>query len=169
MNGVDWNYFNKFEPIEDIYLPTRGEGDTMATQITTAVCKLVYKWYNDGDVFDNSYQLEGWWNDLSSFANWLYKNVPESQQILKEIRDCEDDDDYEQLLKELADTLLDEGLLADYAEQPAIDSVYDSTGPFRYVYREQLNEDNNEYYYDSCEEDEDDWAEDEEDEVSDEY
>ena len=55
---VDWEYFNKFEKINDKYLPLSGQGETMATQICTVVNKLVYKWYNDGDVFDNTHGLE---------------------------------------------------------------------------------------------------------------
>lgn len=85
--SVDWSYFNKFDRANDEYLPSTGEGDTMATQVCTAVTKLVYKWYNDGDVFDNSYGLEGWANDLSSYANWLYKYVPQTRPILLEITD----------------------------------------------------------------------------------
>ena len=70
---VDWSYYDKpeFKAINSEYLPARGEGETKATQIVTAVNKLVYKWYNDGDVFDNTGALSGWANDLSSYANWL--------------------------------------------------------------------------------------------------
>ena len=73
--SVDWSYFDKFDGIIDKYLPTKGEGETKATQIVTAINKLIYKWYNDGDVFDNTYHLEGWANDLSDYANWLYENT----------------------------------------------------------------------------------------------
>ena len=55
----EWSYFDKFETINDRYLPSQGEGETKATQVVTAVTKLVYKWYNDGDVYDNTYALEG--------------------------------------------------------------------------------------------------------------
>ena len=48
--SVDWGYFNKFEDTIDKYMPSSGEGETMASQIATAINKLVYKWYNDGDV-----------------------------------------------------------------------------------------------------------------------
>ena len=81
--SVDWDYFDKFEPIINKYMPDRGEGETMASQIVTAVNKLVYKWYNDGDVYDNTYILEGWANDLSDYANWLYKYVPKTQYTLE--------------------------------------------------------------------------------------
>ena len=45
MSGVDWDYYNKdeFSRISDKYLPSMGEGETLATQICTAVSKLVYK------------------------------------------------------------------------------------------------------------------------------
>ena len=72
-------YFNKFKQINDSYLPDTGEGDTMATQICTAVNKLIYGWYNDGDVYDNTYMIDGWCNDLSSYANWLYGHVSASK------------------------------------------------------------------------------------------
>ena len=47
--AVDWGYYDnaKFEELNGKYLPERGEGETKATQIITAVNKLVYKWYND--------------------------------------------------------------------------------------------------------------------------
>ena len=74
LEGVSWDYYNKFKDINEKYLPDEGEGDTLASQIVTAINKLVYKWYNDGDVFDNvNSGLQGWANDLSSYANWLDK------------------------------------------------------------------------------------------------
>ena len=59
--AVSWIYYDliKFEELNKKYLPERGEGETKATQIVTALNKLIYKWYNDGDVFDNTYHLEG--------------------------------------------------------------------------------------------------------------
>ena len=78
----EWSEFNKFDEADEKYLPACGEGDTMASQITTAVCKLVYKWYNDGDVFDNTNGLGGWCNDLSSYANWLWKYCNEARGVI---------------------------------------------------------------------------------------
>ena len=57
----------------------------MASQLVTAVNKLVYKWYNDGDVYDNIHSLDNWANDLSSYANWPYKYIPESSDILIDV------------------------------------------------------------------------------------
>ena len=130
--GVDWGYYDKpeFDEIDKLYLPPMGEGETMASQIVTAVNKLIYKWYNDGDVFDtNSFQsFSG--NDLSDYANWLYKNVKEAKRILSSIYGCESEDDYEELLQDLADRLLNLDLLKGYAERPKTGSIYDCDGRF---------------------------------------
>ena len=87
--SVDWGYFDKFEWADEKYLPCRGEGETKATQIVTAINKLVYKWYNDGDVFDNTHYLVGWWNNLSSYANWLEHHTDKASDILHKISKCE--------------------------------------------------------------------------------
>ena len=84
--GVDWDYYDRFNELNDKYLPSQGEGETEATQAITAINKLVYKWYNDGDVYDNvNSGLSGWANDLSSYANWLHKNIDGASEILERI------------------------------------------------------------------------------------
>ena len=52
-------------------------------QAVTAVSKLVYKWFNDGDVYDNRFALPGWANDLSSYANWIEKYIPNTFTFLE--------------------------------------------------------------------------------------
>lgn len=126
--SVDWSYFDRFQITNDRYLPVRGEGSTKASQIVTAVTKLVYKWYNDGDVYDNRYFMDGWCNDLSSYANWLVKYT-DAGEILYRISDCRNDSDYEELLKDLADKFLDMEDL-ERQETPAEGSIYDCDGPF---------------------------------------
>lgn len=148
--AVDWGYYDKFEELIDKYLPISGEGKTKATQVVTAVNKLVYKWYNDGDVFDNSYALEGWANDLSSYANWLYEYT-NADVILAKIVNCLNNSDYEDLLKELADMLLDAELLAKLDKEEKVGTIYNCDGIFKYVEYEEEDE-------------EDDWYEEEEDE-----
>lgn len=111
--------YKKFHPINDKYLPDMDESDTMANQIVTAINKLVYKWYNDGDVFDNvNSGLTGWANDLSDYANWLYQYVPETKNILSDVFDIHNTSDYEIILKELADLCLNEDFLSKYNEKP---------------------------------------------------
>lgn len=140
--AVDWGYYDKelFTKLDKLYLPTRGEGETKATQIVTAVNKLVYKWYNDGDVFDNTHHLEGWANDLSSYANWLVENA--DADILYKIAYCYNDSDYEDLLKELADELLQEEYLAEQNKEEKVGSIYDCDGKFKFV---ELTDDDDYY------------------------
>ena len=130
--AVNWGYYDKFEALIDHYMPSRGEGETKASQIVTAVNKLVYKWYNDGDVFDNTHYLEGWANDLSSYANWLaeYTGVG---KILDKIVHCYTDSDYEDLLQEVADKLLDAEYLAEQDKLEKVGTIYDCDGKFEYV------------------------------------
>lgn len=133
--AVSWGYYDdeKFEKINDKYLPNYGEGETKATQIVTAVNKLIYKWYNDGDVYDNTYYLSGWANDLSSYANWLDKYVPSISRILHGICKCFSESDYEDLLKDLADKLLDEKFLEEQNKIEKIGSIYECRGTFEFI------------------------------------
>ena len=138
----DWNYFDKFESIIDKYMEMSGEGNTKASQVVTAVNKLIYKWYNDGDVYDNTCYLTGWANDLSSYANWLAKYTDENVNgILSEVFFAKNDDDYEEILKNLADYLLKEELLEEYSKEEKIGSIYECDGNFRFEeYSEEYDE-----------------------------
>lgn len=113
------------------YLPVEGEGNNRATQAVTAMTKLIYKWYNDGDVFDNTYCLDGWCNDLSSFANWL-ANYTQLGNVLSGISNCLSFDDYEWLLKRAAIKLFNEDVLKNLEKLDKIDSIYKAKGQFRF-------------------------------------
>lgn len=154
MSGVNWSYFDKFSEIDNKYLPIKGEGENMATQIVTAVAKLVYKWYNDGDTPDNTHYLSGWWNDLSSYANWLYEYVPETREILDNFFNCTSGDSYEEnVLKPLCDLTQTFEFLANYENRTLTGSIYeDCDGPF--VWEEETEEDEDEWYEDEYEDDE---------------
>ena len=150
---VSWEYYddNRFQVINDMYLPAMGEGETVATQIVTVVNKLVYRWYNDGDVYDNTYYLDGWANDLSSYANWLYENLDiRVKRTLENIDKIYTDGDYEDLLQDLADTLLDKNMLEKYSKQPKVGSIYDCEGPFKW--QEYEDDEDDEYYEEYYEE-----------------
>lgn len=147
--AITWKTFSdEFEDIVDRYMPATGEGDTKASQIATAVNKLIYKWFNDGDVYDNRYYLMGWANDLSSYANWLHKYVPQTKNILENIVDCYSESDYVRLLYELACECLDEDVLYPADQQPKVGSIYNCNGPFEFVEYEDEDED----YYDDYDE-----------------
>jgi hypothetical protein len=129
---IDWSEFEQFDNVTDRYLPNTGEGTTMAEQIVTAVTKIVYKWYNDGDVYDNTNgMLTGWGNDLSSYANWLYKNTPWVKEILERVWDACSDSEYEEILWDLACNLLNTEDLESY-EIPAQGTIYKCDGPFKF-------------------------------------
>lgn len=142
--AVDWGYYDKYEELINKYMPMRGEGETVASQIVTAVNKLIYKWYNDGDVFDNTHHMEGWANDLSDYANWLYENTKDSWKILNKISDCTNESEYEDLLQELADKLLNEDFLAEQNKIEKTGTIYDCDGKFKFV---EQGDDEEECYY----------------------
>ena len=152
MERVSWSYFNKYDDVIDEYLPVRGEGDDAGIQAVVAVNKLIYKWYNDGDVFDNQHGLTGWANDLSSYANWLHKYT-DTDKILERIFSITTKAEYDHLLVDLAEAILNENAiqtLRSKYDDKTISSIYDCDGPFAFT----LNDDY----------DEDDWEEEEGDE-----
>lgn len=139
--SVSWDYFDKYDSITDKYLPSSGEGETMASQIVTAITKLVYKWYNDGDVFDNTYYLQGWANDLSSYANWLYMNVPKCNLILDTIENIKTEGEYEDLLKGLTDFCFSDKIINKFKDEDKKGSIYSATGPYSFEDYEDEDED----------------------------
>lgn len=147
---VNWNYYDdeKFEKLNGKYLMKVGEGETKATQTIAAINKLIYGYYNDGDVYDNTYHLEGWANDLSDYANWLYDNT-DTQKILDKISNCYNESDYEDLLKELADKLFDEKYLAELNKIEKDDTIYEYDGKFKFV--EEVEDEDDYYDYDDYE------------------
>ena len=129
----NWDYFDKYDREVNMYLPAYGQGVTKASQIVTAVNKLVYKWFNDGDVYDNRFGMPGWCNDLSSYANWLYANTTEvAKDILNRIKRIDSDGEYEDLLADLCEELLDAEDLENAAKIPAIGDIYHTKGSFAF-------------------------------------
>ncbi len=129
---INWDFYHEFDWADDKYLPTRGEGDTMASQTVTAIAKLVHKWYNDGDVFDNTHGMTGWCNDLSSYANWLYTNIPCADFYLRRIKDCKTYEQYAQLLADLTSAIETEEYLSELAKHEKVGSIYKCDGPYKF-------------------------------------
>lgn len=152
MGKHNWDDFSSPETdaLEKKFLPHDGEGETMATQAVTATSKLIYKWFNDGDVFDNTYGLEGWANDLSSYANWLYKNVPGADAILDRIKGIYEEDKYtDEVLWPLHSLVFNAEMLSGLDVKSKSGSVYDCDGPF--VYSEESEDEDEEYTEDDDE------------------
>lgn len=139
----DWSEFDRWSRADDMYLPRRGQGETMATQIVTATTKLVYKWFNDGDVYDNTRYMDGWCNDLSSYANWLAKYAG-AEEILDRIWDCMTEDEYTEILYDLCESLLDDEDLEAWNKKPAVGDIYDCEGDYRF---EEPTDDEEEEYW----------------------
>ena len=116
----------------DKYMPDSGESETQASQMCTAINKLIYKYYNDGDIFDNSYYLDGWCNDLSSYANWLY-NRNLGKDILIKIRDIHTFKEYEDLLSNLASQLITKENLEELEKKEKEGSIYSESGLFKFI------------------------------------
>lgn len=146
--GVNWDYYNKFDDLNNEYLPDKGEGDTLATQAVTAVNKLVYKWYNDGDVYDSS-RMEPGANDLSSYANWLAKYIDGAKPILDRVFNSSSNDKYEEILKDVTDLVLDKEYLKELNKQPKEGSIYDCDGDYEFV---DYTDDSEDDYYGEDEE-----------------
>lgn len=142
--SVPWSYYDRFKDVDAKYLPSQGEGENLAAQIDTAVSKLIYKWYNDGDVYDNTYYLKGWANDLSSYANWLATYIPEAAPILSQISLAKTDANYENILKELNDTVCTMEFLSDKENLPKRGSIYNCYGPYKFV-EDYDNEEEDDY------------------------
>jgi len=162
MAKITWSSFDEKETneLEDKYLPKSGEGDNMATQAVTATSKLIFKYFNDGDVFDNNYYLRGWANDISSYANWLEAYVDGAGEILRRIDEVMTEDEYvEEILYPLYKLIFRKDLLEKLEKNPANGSVYDCDGPFNFI------DDDDEY----DEYDDDDYDEYDEDDEYDEY
>lgn len=128
----NWSDFDRFDAVIEKYMPRIGQGETKASQVCTAVNKLVYKWFNDGDVFDNTFYLEGWFNDLSDYANWLDRYT-DFGDILRRIAFCDDEDDYTDLLYDLCVAALDEDYLNGLSMIQKEGGIYNCTGDFRFV------------------------------------
>ena len=103
----------------------------MATQAVTATSKLIYKYFNDGDVFDNNYHLRSWSNDIASYANWLEAYVDGAGEILRRIEEVMTEDEYvEEILYPLYKLIFREDLLEKLEKNPAKDSVYTCKGTY---------------------------------------
>jgi hypothetical protein len=132
---LSWDDFSDpvTDRIEKDFLPANGEGDSMMSQAVTATTKLIYKWFNDGDVFDNTFGLQGWANDLSDYANWLDENIPEAAAILSRIKAVGSDENaYTQLLFDLMHTVFNDEMIVKYADKPVVGTIYDCSGPYSF-------------------------------------
>lgn len=148
---LTWGDFSspKADKIEREYLPRVGEGDSMMSQAVTATSKLIYNWFKDEDVFDTTSGLQMGFNDLSSYANWLYKYIPEVKNILDKVYEIWAKKDYVELLYDLFQAIYNQKIVDKYSLKTNVGSIYNCDGPFECVEPEDAEE----YYEDENEED----------------
>lgn len=106
------------------YLPNKWEWETKAEQLATAVNKLIYRYYNDWDRYDEDYG-----NNVSNYANWIEKNafeLPESVSTNSE---------YEANLKEILNKTMD--MIDNLKNDKKVWSVYKTEWKWTYVEPEE--------------------------------
>lgn len=126
---MSWSSFDKFNDVIDQYLPSSGQGNTFATQIVTAINKIVYTWFNNGRVYGQTYEtVRGYMFDIDGYAascaNWLYDHSSSrTKDLLEEVYYVKSEDDYERILYNLCSTFLDPNLLEKKDKKPATGDI----------------------------------------------
>lgn len=105
---------------------------TFAEQAIQCVVKLHDEYYENGAVYDNTYSvLPSNDIDLSSYANWLYTNVPKTKGTLLKIVVC-GNKGYELLLEELASIVLNNKYIESVLYDEPVGSILSFSGPFSF-------------------------------------
>lgn len=89
------------------YFVAEWEGETMASQLVTACCKIVYRYYNDGDRYDRV-NCAG----LGTYSAWIRKHCFKLKTS----------DNYEEKLKYLIIRTIEN--VSKYANEPKKGSIY---------------------------------------------
>lgn len=136
--SLSWDDFSTPESdrISDKYLPESGQGDTMMSQAVTAASKIIYRWFNDGDIFATANEWcasNAFGNDLSSYANWLDQHIPETSKNLARIEDVYSDNDYTQLLYDLMKAVFTDEMAKKYAGKEKTGDIYSCKGDYKFT------------------------------------
>ena len=127
----EWGSFEKFKKIND-NLPPVGDGDSRGTQASTAICKLVYRYYNDGDIYDNTYSLSGAGDIIcTGCANWLWQYIDGADVILDKIKKLHlnDGDGYAEILYKVAELV--ESQMDELLTKEKVGDAYMGDGPYK--------------------------------------
>lgn len=95
------------DPMEEAFellVPASGKADTVAGELIRAIMRLLYRDYNDGDVFYEGYGIE----TCGDAVAFLCDKLPELEDMFDDIarRDLRDDQ-YTEGLKEIGDEVLE--------------------------------------------------------------
>jgi hypothetical protein len=145
------------ESLFDKLVPASGKADTVAGEIIRAICRITYRWFNDGDYAGYGYGME----TAGSACTYLtgFDGIENHVYTLLDIVD--DDDAYEKALLVLSNAIID--YLETHKElfDEANDEDYqdcdewcgDSDEKFE---REHWGEDYDDEYEDDCDDEDDD-------------
>ena len=93
----------KINSLFDELVPAEGKADTVAGEIIRAFCKIGYRFFNDGDHIGVGYGKE----TCNPAARYLKEKAgEEATLVLSEIWGMEDENEYEEVLATLAETLI---------------------------------------------------------------
>lgn len=134
----------QYNDANDMYFVRIGQGDTMANQICVAVNRIVRRWFNDGDVFDNTSGFGDSQDEhLADCANWLAQHLPNKVRMeLAQVKYVQDYEEYEEILQGLCDICLNEEFLDRYDAYPADGDIFNCKGEFEVVFWEDEEDEN---------------------------
>lgn len=118
----DWGR-SDWDKIQNKYLPKEGQGETLLTQAVTCVCKLVYRYFNDGDFYQTTFAFDSY-TDLTSYANWLYNHIEETRVTLNSIWKIYLEDEYVDILWKLSEIIFSKSFVSKYKNMKAKGNVY---------------------------------------------
>lgn len=122
---------DEYKRFFDDYVPTMGQGITMAAQTVTALYRLIVDYSIGGLFCDMAADPAG---DNCDLANWLYTYGDDATQyILDGIRECTTEAEYEDILERLAKHILNSDDLEALDRVSCRGDVFDCEGRFRWV------------------------------------
>lgn len=131
----DWGR-SDWDKIQNKYLPKEGQGETLLTQAVTCVCKLVYRYFNDGDF----YAMFESYTDLTSYANWLYEHIEETREILDSVFEISSEQEYVDILWKLSGIIFSKSFVSKYKKIKAKGNVYKCDKDKHFVYTDPNEE-----------------------------
>ena len=95
--GNDWS----FEHVFDTLVPDSGKCDTLAGEILRAVNKIEYRWFNDGDRFNEDYGIETCGQPAYFLAQIEVDDGEPFWDLILDVDKNGDDSEYEKMIENL--------------------------------------------------------------------
>lgn len=117
----DWS----FEHVFDVLVPASGKCNSLAGEIIRAINKIEYRWFNDGDRFNEDYGIETCGQPALFLANIEVDDENPFWDLIIDVDEFEDDDEYERMIENFKDKAIE--LLKTHNELLALETkdMYD--------------------------------------------